>query len=829
MAGYHPHEIEAKWRRQWEESGNHSSKLEESDDRPHCYCLVMFSYPSGNKLHLGHWFNYGPTDTWARYRRMCGDKVFQPMGFDSFGLPAENYAIKSNVHPRVHTEENIAFMQEQLKVLGAMYDWKYEIQTHTPEYYKWTQWLFLRLYEGGYAYRGKAPVNWCDHCQTVLANEQVTGGLCERCDNEVRQRELTQWFFSITKFADELLDGLNRIDWPHKTVAMQRNWIGRSEGALIHFQIVSGSSAASDEGGLPLSVFTTRPDTVFGVTYLVLAPEHPLVERITSEAQRSAVAEYVREAAKLSEIDRTSLARQKTGVFSGAFAINPVNGEKIPVWIADYVLSTYGTGAVMAVPAHDERDFDFARAYGLEIRRVILSESGDAEEALDGAWTEDGPMCRSDRFDGAQGAQAREKVIAWLEKEKKGEGTVNYRLRDWLISRQRYWGAPIPIVHCPSCGEVPVPLADLPVELPEDVEFKPTGESPLAAHPHWKHTSCPRCGAKAEREVDTMDTFVDSSWYYLRYLSPHLSDAPFDRELVRQWVPVTQYVGGAEHAAMHLLYARFIAKALERLSEVEFDEPFQRLVHQGVITNDGARMSKSRGNVVNPEAYLERYGSDTLRTYLMFGFEYTRGGDWDDKGIHGMFKYLSRVFRFVEDHAADLVKAQGKDEGKDFEELRYLRHQSVKLATQDLDRFQFNTALSRHMEFTNALYAYAQVKAVDSWGAEAKEIVFDWVAMLAPFAPHLGEELFLMLGGDHTVFDEKWPSWDERALERDVVTVVIQVNGKLRDEMEVKRGTSREELQAKSRSHGRIPQWLEGKEVKKVIVVPDKLVNIVVG
>jgi leucyl-tRNA synthetase len=829
MAGYHPHEIEPEWRRRWDESGNHDAHLDQEDGRPHCYCLVMFSYPSGNKLHLGHWFNYGPTDTWARYRRMRGDKVFQPMGFDSFGLPAENYAIKSNVHPRIHTEENIAFMQEQLKVLGAMYDWKHEIQTHTPEYYKWTQWLFLRLYEGGYAYRGKAPVNWCDHCQTVLANEQVSGGLCERCDHEVRQRELTQWFFSITKFADELLEGLERIDWPHKTVAMQRNWIGRSEGAQIRFTIEESPAASKKGAGLDLSVFTTRPDTVFGVTYLVLAPEHPLVTEIVTEEQRATVDAYVRAAAKLSEIDRTSLARQKTGVFSGVWAINPVNRERIPVWIADYVLATYGTGAVMAVPAHDERDFAFAREHGLTVRRVILGEKRDQNEPLEEAWTEDGPMCASGEFDGEQGDAARAKVIAWLEREQKGEGTVNYRLRDWLISRQRYWGAPIPIIHCSHCGEVPVPLADLPVELPQDVEFKPTGESPLAAHPHWKVTSCPKCGGKAEREVDTMDTFVDSSWYYLRYLSPHLSDAPFSKELVKEWVPVAQYVGGAEHAAMHLLYARFIAKALKRLGEVEFDEPFQKLVHQGVITSDGARMSKSRGNVVNPESYLKKYGSDTLRTYLMFGFEYTRGGDWDDKGIHGMFKYLSRVYRFVESHAAELSDPKGTDEGEAFEELRYTRHFSVKMATLDLDRFQFNTALSRHMEFTNELHAYAKLRAVSTWGEEAREIVLDWARMLAPFAPHLGEEIFKMLGGRGTVFDQPWPSWEEGALQRDVVTVVIQVNGKLRDEMEVKRGTSREELQKKSQSHGRIPQWLEGKEIKRVIVVPDKLVNIVVG
>ncbi len=835
MPGYHPHEVEAKWLAYWEENGTNSAQLEAQDERPRLYCLVMFSYPSGNKLHLGHWFNYGPTDTWARYRRMRGDHVFEPMGFDSFGLPAENFAIKSNVHPRLHTEQNIAFMQEQLKVIGAMYDWEHEVQTHTPEYYRWTQWLFLRLYEAGLAYRGKAPVNWCDHCQTVLANEQVVNGCCERCDHEVRQRDLTQWFFRTTAFADELLEGLDHLQWPHKTLAMQRNWIGRSEGAHIHFRVDETSVPEGEDFDPRLTVFTTRPDTVFGVTYMVLAPEHRLVARITTAERKAEVEDYVERAARLTEIDRTSTVREKTGVFTGAFAINPVNDERVPIWIADYVLGSYGTGAVMAVPAHDERDFEFAHRYELPIRRVIAPPSGDCDEPLEEAFTEDGPMCRSGQFDGLVGEEARRKVVEWMEETSRGEGTVNYRLRDWLVSRQRYWGAPIPIVHCPECGEVPVPYDQLPVELPEDVRFKPTGESPLASHEGWRNVPCPKCGKPAQREADTMDTFVDSSWYFLRYLSPHLQDAPFDRKLAKKWLPVHQYVGGAEHAVMHLLYARFVAHALHQLGEIDFREPFTRLVHQGVITNQGARMSKSRGNVINPEEYLEKYGSDTLRCYLMFGFEYTRGGDWDASGIHGMFKYLARVHRFVEEHREALTGGGGEagvPDGaadKDLQELRYVRHHSVKSATVDLDRFQFNTALSRHMEFTNALHEYARKRPVEKWGEEEREMVRDWVRMLAPFAPHLGEELFSMLGGQGSVFDQDWPGWDEKALLRDVVKVVIQVNGKLRDEMEVSRGTSREELEKLAPAHGRIPRWVEGKEIRRIIVVPDKLVNIVVG
>lgn len=827
MASYQPREVESKWRARWEE--RHAHRVDLGAEAPRsCYCLVMFSYPSGNKLHLGHWFNYGPTDTWARYRRMRGDTVFQPMGFDSFGLPAENFAIKQNVHPRIHTDANIRYMQEQLRTIGAMYDWDHEVQTHRPDYYKWTQWLFLELYRAGLAYRQNAPVNWCDSCQTVLANEQVVQGLCERCDNPVRRRNLTQWFFRITEFADDLLDGLESIEWPAKTVAMQRNWIGRSQGARIDFAV----EADLGEEEPNLSVFTTRPDTLFGVTYLVLAPEHPWVERITTEGQRDAVRAYVEASARVSEIERTSTVREKTGVATGAFATNPVNGERIPIWVADYVLGSYGTGAVMAVPGHDERDFAFARLFDLPIRRVILGPTDDPDASLEEAWTEDGPMCRSGEFDGLEGDVARERVIEYLSQWGHGEGTTNYRLRDWLVSRQRYWGAPIPILHCDACGEVPVPPEQLPVELPEDVEFKPTGESPLKRHDTWRFADCPQCGGKAERETDTMDTFVDSSWYFLRYLSARRDDVPFDPEIVSRWMPVDQYVGGGEHAVMHLLYARFIMRVLHRLGHVPFPEPFQRLVHQGVITNDGARMSKSRGNVVNPEPYLDEYGSDTLRAYLMFGFAYIEGGDWEDSGIQAMFKYLSRAHRFLDEHreALSAAAASGReDDGEAFAELDHRRHNSIKGATQDLDRFQFNTAISRHMELTNALYAHAQATDPGQWGTGVASVVSDWVKLVSPLAPHLGEELWEMWGGDGSVFDAAWPVFDEAALQRDEVTVVVQVNGKVREQMRAPRGTGREELDRMARSFGRIPHWTEGKEIRKVIVVPDKLVNIVVA
>jgi leucyl-tRNA synthetase len=848
MADFGFREIEERWRRSWETDGYHRTDLSRTGRK--CYCLVMFLYPSGDKLHLGHWFNFVPADTWARFRRMQGDTVFEPIGYDSFGLPAENYAIKTGVHPRVHTEENIAFIREQLKAMGAMYDFEHEVATHRPEYYRWNQWLFLELFRAGLAYRAEMPVNWCDSCQTVLANEQVEDGACWRCGNPVERRKLTQWCFRITAYADRLLEGLERIQWPEETCKRQVNWIGRSEGAEIVFRIPAASvhgslpepfaaAAAGAGGDVPLRVFTTRPDTLGGVTYVVLAPEHPLVPALTAPERRDEVEEYARRAALLSEIDRSSTVREKTGVPAGAFAVNPFNGERVPVWVADYVVATYGTGAVMAVPAHDERDFAFARALGLPIRTVILApgEAWASDEPAE-AYTGAGTMTASGSYDGLPSEEGGRRVVADLERRGEGRPTVQYRLRDWLISRQRYWGAPIPIIHCPRCGLVPVPDEQLPVLLPEDVDFRPRGKSPLASSEHYMNVACPTCGGPARRDPDTMDTFVCSSWYYLRYLTPHLAERAFDPDLVNAWLPVDQYVGGPEHACGHLIYSRFITKFLHDRGYLEFDEPFQRLVHQGLITRGGEKMSKSHGNVVNPEDYLTRYGTDTLRVYLMFGFAFEEGGDWKDDGIEGVHRYLQRVWRLVEaalagrspagDAPADapaLSPAEAERRGAD---LRRTLHASIKGCTVDLARFHFNTAVSRLMELTNALYAYAGRNAVGLDDPRYREGIAALVAMLAPFAPHLGEELWARLGHDQHVFDHGWPQWDESALARRTVTIVLQINGKIRDQMEAAVDADREEIATAAQRHGRMPELIAGRPVRKVVVVPNKLVNIVV-
>ncbi len=849
MADFAFAEIEARWRRRWEEEGYHRTDLARAERK--CYCLVMFLYPSGDKLHLGHWFNFVPADTWARFRRMQGDNVFEPIGYDSFGLPAENNAIKTGVHPRVHTEENIAFIREQLKAMGAMYDFDHEVATHRPEYYRWNQWLFLELFKAGLAYRAEMPVNWCDFDQTVLANEQVEDGRCWRCGNPVERRNLTQWCFRITAYADRLLEGLERIQWPEETRKRQINWIGRSAGAEIVFRIPAASvrgelpaaaaaEAAALGGDVPLRVFTTRPDTLAGVTYVVLAPEHPLVPALTAPERRAAVEEYARRAAMLSEIDRASTVREKTGVPTGAVAVNPVNGEGVPIWVADYVVATYGTGAVRAVPAHDERDFAFARAMGLPIRTVILPEGAAAGAPADpdAAYTDPGVMVNSGSYDGLPSDEGGRRVVADLERRGDGRATVQYRLRDWLISRQRYWGAPIPIVHCPDCGLVPVPEEQLPLLLPDDVDFRPRGRSPLASSEAYMNVACPRCGRPARRDPDTMDTFVCSSWYFLRYLTPHLAERAFDPALVNAWLPVDQYIGGPEHACGHLIYARFITKFLHDQGLLTFDEPFQRLVHQGLITRDGDKMSKSRGNVVNPEEYLERYGTDTLRVYLMFGFAFEDGGDWKDGGIEGVHRYLQRVWRLVEAaregrspagdapaDAAPLAEAEAERRGA---ELRRVLHASIKGCTLDLARFHFNTAVSRLMELTNALYAYAGRDAVGLDDARYREGIETLVTLLAPFAPHLGEELWARLGHAEHVFDHGWPRWDESALARATVTIVLQINGKIRDQMEAPVDADRAEIAAAAQGHGRIPELIAGRPVRKVVVVPNKLVNIVV-
>jgi len=815
MSNYPFADIEKKWQKIWEDDRLYETNMTDCEKK--LYCLVMFIYPSGDRLHIGHWYNYGPTDTWARFKRMQGYNVFEPMGYDAFGLPAENYAISKGVHPAVSTEENIGGIQKQLKAMGTMYDWSKEVKTSDPNYYRWTQWFFLLLFKNGLAYKKKAPVNWCPSCKTVLANEQVKEGLCERCESEVIQKDLEQWFFKITDYADKLLEGLDRIEWPEKTVSMQRNWIGRSEGAWIQFSLVE------HEGNI--EVFTTRPDTLWGVTYMILAPEHPLVETLTTSDHEKEVRKYVDETKKQTEITRTSMEKEKTGVFIGSYCTNPVNGEKIPIWIADYALLTYGTGAVMAVPGHDDRDFEFAQKFALPIREVI-SPDGQSHEPLTAAYTEPGIMIQSGPFSEEPSKPGIEKVNTYLEKKGWGGRRVNYKLRDWLISRQRYWGAPIPVVTCEQCGIIPIPEDRLPVMLPEEVEFKGSGESPLNTNPDWMNTTCPSCGGKAQREVDTMDTFVCSSWYFLRFPNTSIDSAPFDQDIVRQWLPVDQYVGGSEHAVMHLMYARFFIKVLYDLKLVHFDEPFSRLVHQGVITNQGAKMSKSRGNVINPDNYIKECGSDVFRMYMMFMGSYKEGGDWSDEGIQGMNRFLNRVWRLIE--MIESSPPRGNENSR-IAQVDRQRHHAVKMVTLDLNRFQFNTSISRIMELVNSIYLYIQdLEAEEQNQKILNSVISTLIQLLSPFAPHLGEELWHRLGNDGSVFDSKWPGWDDDKLKTETVTVVVQVNGKLRGRIEVDLDSEDNIVREMALKDEKIQKYTAGKEIGKVVIVKNKLVSIVV-
>ena len=816
MDTYDFKKVEANWERYWEENKLHETDIDEAARK--LYCLVMFIYPSGDRLHIGHWYNYGPTDTWARFKKMQGYNVLEPIGYDAFGLPAENYAIKKGVHPAVSTASNVKAIREQLKAIGAMYDWSKEINTSEPGYYKWTQWLFLHLYKKGLAYKKEAPVNWCPSCKTVLANEQVVDGMCERCDSEVVQKDLEQWFFKITDFADRLLEGLERIDWPDKTVAMQKNWIGRSQGASVVFPL--------DNGDETIEVFTTRPDTLWGVTYMVLAPENRLVQKLTAPEHQEKVQEYIARTRKITEIERTSTEKEKTGVFTGAYCINPVNGRKIPVWIADYVLVSYGTGAVMAVPAHDERDFEFAGKYGLAVQEVI-SKDGKEHGELKEAYTEPGIMINSGPFTGTDSTEGLKKVIEYLDTNKWGGKRITYKLRDWLISRQRYWGAPIPVIYCDDCGTVPVHEKDLPVELPEKVEFKEGGESPLLTNPDWIAAPCPKCGKPGRREADTMDTFVCSSWYFLRYPVSGIDSAPFDKEAVTKWLPVDQYVGGAEHAVMHLMYARFITKVLFDSGLINFDEPFKRLIHQGVITNNGAKMSKSRGNVINPDIYIQQYGSDVFRMYMMFMGSYTEGGDWSDDGIMGMFRFLNRVWRLIE--LCSETSPRGEKTGNTAE-LERILHASIKSATRDLERFHFNTCISRIMELVNGLYLYVQDVPAEKQDREVVSLALSaLVRLLAPFAPHLGEELWRNLGNDTSVFLSRWPEWNEEKIAEQNVTIVVQVNGKIRAKFSVPAGTGDDKVKEMALSDEKIRKYIEDNEIKKVIVIKNRLVSIAVS
>jgi len=813
---YDHKQIEKKWQKIWEETELYKVDISKTENK--LYCLVMFLYPSGDKLHIGHWYNYGPTDTWARFKRMQGYNVFEPMGYDAFGLPAENYAIKVGVHPAISTANNIEYIREQLKAIGAMYDWDKEINTSDPKYYKWTQWLFLQMYKHNLAYKKKAAVNWCPKCQTVLANEQVIEGRCERCDTEVIAKDLEQWFFKITDYAEKLLEGHDRIDWPEKTITMQKNWIGKSVGASIKFPL--------EEYDDIIEVFTTRPDTVYGVTYMVLAPEHPFVEKLTKDQYKEQVEQYVINAWKQKEIDRLSTEREKTGVFTGSYCINPLNNEKVPIWVADYVLGSYGTGAVMAVPAHDQRDFEFAKKYNLPIREVISKDGKPSEKPMEQAYVDPGIMINSGPFTGTPSKKGIVAVTEYLKEKGWGDKQINYKLRDWLISRQRYWGAPIPIVYCEKCGEVPVPEDQLPVLLPDKVEFTGKGESPLSTAPDFVNTTCPKCGGPAKREVDTMDTFVCSSWYFLRFPNPDLEDKAFDREIVDKWLPVDQYVGGAEHAVMHLLYARFFTKALYDFGLIGFDEPFQRLVHQGVITSKGAKMSKSRGNVVNPDDFVNEYGSDTFRMYMMFMGSYEEGGDWSDEGIVGIHRFIKRVWRLV--HLINDNPPQG-DETKKFANILRQMHYAIKHVTIDLDRFHFNTAISRIMELVNEMYLYVQDVPVEHQNKELQSVVLiTLIKLMAPFTPHLAEEMWEIVGQDYSIFNTEWPTHDETMLISRVIKMGVQVNGKIRGQIEVPADADNDKVIEMAKNDEKIIKYLQDKQIVKSFVVPKKLISLVV-
>ncbi len=801
--------IEEKWNKIWKKK--EINKFDDSKPEKKFYVLEMFSYPSGANLHLGHWYNYGPTDSYARFKKLQGYNVFEPMGFDAFGLPAENYAIKTGIHPKDSTAKNIKTMEKQLSNMGAMFDWDHELVTCDPAYYKWTQWIFLQLYKKGLAYQKNSPVNWCPSCQTVIANEQVVDGCCERCNTEIKRKEMTQWFFKITEYAEELLQGLDKLDWPEKTKAMQRNWIGKSTGGEIEFTL---------ENGKTFRVFTTRADTLAGVSYVVLAPEHPFVEEITTSEQKEAVLAYKDATAKTSDIERLSTAKEKTGVFTGAYAISPLDGRKVPVWIGDYVLSTYGTGAVMGVPAHDERDFVFAQKFGLPISRVIQAANGENDEL---PFTAYGVLVSSGEFDGMTSEQAKTAIVEKLAQNNKGELKTNYRLRDWSVSRQRYWGAPIPMIHCPCCGTVPVPEKDLPVELPYDVNFTPDGKSPLGKCEEYMNVTCPVCGKAARRDPDTLDTFVCSSWYQLRYPDNKNADKAWDKEKIDKMLPVDTYVGGAEHACMHLLYSRFITKALRDMGHLSVDEPFKRLVHQGVILGpDGARMSKSRGNIINPDPYVAQYGSDAFRLYLMFGFSYTEGGPWNEDGIKAIPKFLDRLERVVlkANHYGTCLPERNAEK-----ELEYAFHYAVKAMTADLEAFSFNTAVARLMELVNAFTKTDGKISEELYASLVKKLV----VLIAPILPHIAEELHEKLGGTQSVFTLSYPVCDESKLVKDEVEIAVQINSKIRTRITVPTSATNEEIQAIALADEKIAEAVAGKTVRKAIVIPSRLINLIVG
>jgi leucyl-tRNA synthetase len=801
---YDPITLEQRWQERWAESGLY--KTDEDPDKTKHYALTMLPYPSGD-LHVGHWYAMTPSDTRARFMRMRGFRVFFPIGFDAFGLPAENAAINRGIHPYRWTMSNIENMRGQIRQMGTMFDFDAEVVTCDPQYYRWNQWFFLKFFEKGLAYRKEVPVDWCPKDNTTLAREQVVGPdrRCERCGTPVIRKNLVQWLFKITDYAEELLD-FSKIEWPERVRLLQTNWIGRSEGAEIFFEV---------EGYGTIEVFTTRPDTLFGATFFVLSPEHPAVEQITTPERADEVLAYVEKASRMTEIDRTDVTREKTGVFTGAYAINPATGEKIPVFVADYVLMGYGTGAIMAVPGQDQRDWDFARKYDLPIVRTV-----QPPEDFDGeAFVGEGSAINSGFLDGLGVEEAKRRMIEWLEEHGKGRAAVTYRLRDWLISRQRYWGTPIPIIYCDNCGTVPVPEEDLPVLLPEDAEFMPTGESPLKRDPDFYNTECPRCGGPATRETDTMDTFVDSSWYWYRYLSPHYGEGPWKPEKGEEWLPVDIYTGGIEHAILHLLYARFWTKAMRDLGLVDFSEPFNRLYNQGIILGEDAeKMSKSRGNVVNPQDYVDRYGSDALRDFLMFIGPWDQGGPWDGRGIEGVSRFLRRALSLTGDGNPSGAEA-------DPTELARRTNRTVMKVTEDLETFRFNTAIAALMEHTNYLLAIKGEVGEEEW----TEALRAFVLVLAPFAPHHAEEMWAAMGEPYSVHEQAWPAWDETLIRAEEITLVVQVNGKLRDRIEVPADITEEAAKELALSSAKVRVHVEGREIRKSVYVPGRLVNLVVS
>ncbi len=814
---YDPAQIETRWQERWE--ADELYRAVEDPNREKFYCLDFFPYPSGDGLSVGHCRNYIPTDVVVRFKRMQGYRVLHPMGWDAFGQPAENEAILKGRHPKETVPQYTSNYRRQLRLIGTSYDWSREVNSSSPDYYKWTQWFFLLLYRRGLAYRSSAGVWWCPSCATVLANEEVEAGTCWRCHSPVTKRDLMQWFFKITDYADRLIEDLDEIDWPERIKLMQRNWIGRSDGVEIAFGL-----DAPGVGTKEMRVFTTRPDTIFGVTFMVLAPEHPLVEQITTPDRRDEVMAYVEQTRRTTEIERMSTEREKTGVFTGAYCKNLLNGDQVPIFIADYALATYGTGAVMGVPAHDQRDFEFAEKYGLPVK-VVIAPAGYRGEPLTEAYVDEGTMVNSGQFDGVPNAQGIEAIADFAERQGIGRRTISYRLRDWLISRQRYWGAPIPIVYCPKDGEVPVPEDQLPVRLPDMEEYRPsgTGKSPLANVPEFVNTTCPKCGGPAERETDTMGGFACSSWYFLRFTSPHEDSYPFNPEAMRYWMPVDLYVGGAEHAVMHLLYARFWTKVMYDAGIVPFREPFQRLMNQGVVhAPDGLRMSKSRGNVITPDSVVERFGADSLRGYELFMAPFEQNVAWSDEGVRGIYRWLHRIWSLVLEEPE-----HGSEQPDDAREMRRWTHRTMKRATEDLERLHFNTMISALMEFTNYLSRARETGPVDreAWSEATENLML----MLAPSAPYIAEEMWSRTGHEYSIHGQSWPTWDDELARMETFTLVVQVNGKLRERFDdVPVDISEAEAKEMALASPRVQAHTSGRAIDRVLFVPRRLVNIVV-